>query len=176
MMAHWADPYMADPGCTYFIRAVHPIARIKIGTAINPAQRLAELQTSSPTPLELLKVVPGGRAMEAAWHARFAHLRRHLEWFDQTDELLAEIKAMPSADGFAARPDLRSAYPHQVKAAQWREPPLIDGDRIVLVSKHPCKSCSNRHDCPGCSLHISFNGHIVERRWSPVRSTAAEAP
>jgi hypothetical protein len=170
-MTYWVDPHMADPGFTYFIRAVHPIARIKIGTARNPARRLSELQTSSPTPLELLKVIPGGRAMEAAWHRRFDDLRRHLEWFDQTDELLDAITTMPSADEFTAWRDPTSP---------WRELPVTDGDRTVIAVEHPCRSCQHPRDCAGCSLEISFNGHSTERRFcsppKPVAAPSRECP
>jgi hypothetical protein len=64
---HWTDEHLTDPGYTYFVRAIHPIARIKIGTSLNPTQRVYELQTASCTALEVLKVIPGGYKMEAAW-------------------------------------------------------------------------------------------------------------
>jgi hypothetical protein len=100
---HWAADYWFEPGYTYFIRAVHPIARIKIGASYTPENRIRELQTASPTPLELLKVTAGGFKMEAAWHYRFRRLRRHLEWFNQTPGLLNEIRAIPVAPDWRGR-------------------------------------------------------------------------
>jgi hypothetical protein len=63
---------------TYFIQAAR-VGHIKIGRAIDPLQRLAELQTGSPVKLELLAVLRGDH--EAMLHRKFADLRIHGEWF-----------------------------------------------------------------------------------------------
>ncbi|MBN1430422.1 MAG: GIY-YIG nuclease family protein [Anaerolineae bacterium] len=65
---------------------------IKIGTAINANRRLAEIQNMSPVPLRILAVIPGDCRKEAELHKRFAHLRRHGEWFEPTIELLDFIR------------------------------------------------------------------------------------
>jgi hypothetical protein len=71
--------------------------------------------------------------MEAAWHERFACLRRHLEWFDQSDELLSEIRAVPAAAHYldSTKPEFRgrrSPYGQRM-APSWREPPYRHQDR-----------------------------------------------
>jgi len=125
---HWADAYLTEPGYTYFIRAVHPIARIKIGCSEEIDNRIKALQTSSCTPLEVLKVIPGGFRMEQACHVRFAAYRVHLEWFDQADELLAEIRLMPAAARYShlTHPDFinprlaREPERAEVEERMWR--------------------------------------------------------
>lgn len=54
---------------------------IKIGTARDPARRVAELQVAAPERIWLLTTVPGGRAAEAALHAMFADGHIAGEWF-----------------------------------------------------------------------------------------------
>ncbi|MGP4001523.1 GIY-YIG nuclease family protein [Streptomyces sp. 8N706] len=55
---------------------------VKIGRTGKITQRLAELQRMSPVPLDVLCTIPGGAALEAALHRRFAPQRRHGEWFE----------------------------------------------------------------------------------------------
>lgn len=64
----------------YFIESCATGA-IKIGTSTEVARRLSTLQMCSPTPLELLLVVPGGHADESRLHAAFAGERTSGEWF-----------------------------------------------------------------------------------------------
>lgn len=55
---------------------------VKIGTTTRPDQRIKDIQTMSPVPIEVLALMPGGRAEEAALHRHFSGLRTHGEWFD----------------------------------------------------------------------------------------------
>ncbi|WP_443057811.1 GIY-YIG nuclease family protein [Streptomyces sp. NBC_00724] len=55
---------------------------VKIGRTGNITKRLADLRRMSPAPLDLLCTLPGGAALEAALHRRFAPQRRHGEWFE----------------------------------------------------------------------------------------------
>lgn len=71
----------------YFIQAGEAGA-IKIGLAADPSGRLMQLQTSSASPLRMLRTFDGGRELEAALHRRFARLRLHGEWFKPDEELL----------------------------------------------------------------------------------------
>ena len=73
----------------YFIRAES--GPIKIGIALDPAERLAGLQISHFEKLSLLTTAPGGIRLETKLHHRFAHLRIRGEWFRPAPELLAEI-------------------------------------------------------------------------------------
>jgi hypothetical protein len=65
---------------------------VKIGVSLNPGQRLENLQTASPEPLDLLAVVPGGLQLERAYHEAFAHLRIRGEWFRRDEIMNAEIR------------------------------------------------------------------------------------
>lgn len=81
-----------DDGRTvYFVRAA--TGDVKIGVAGDIKKRLASLQATSPIPLALMGVIFGvGKRAEAELHERFAHLRRHGEWFEPTDDLLEYIR------------------------------------------------------------------------------------
>lgn len=84
------DPGKA-PHFVYFIRAVMPDGLIKIGRAIDPNVRFAELRTMSPVPLKPLGVVSSDRFAEVELHRRFQGLRSHGEWFDADVSLLTFI-------------------------------------------------------------------------------------
>lgn len=75
----------------YFIRS--PTA-VKIGMAKDANRRLTVLQTSHPEELALVATVPGGRELEAEYHARFAEHRVRGEWFAPHPDLLAHIEAL----------------------------------------------------------------------------------
>lgn len=62
-------------------------AYVKIGVARNPKKRLKALQTGNPHKLELMRVIKGGYAEEAALHGHFAHLRVEGEWFEYHQEM-----------------------------------------------------------------------------------------
>lgn len=64
---------------------------IKIGVAKCVNKRFATLQTHSPSKLEVLAVIEGGRKEEREYHARFAAHRLHGEWFAPHPDILAEI-------------------------------------------------------------------------------------
>lgn len=60
----------------------HP--HVKIGTTVNVARRLGELNATSPIHLRVLWTTSGGRELERALHKHFADRRCHGEWFDFT--------------------------------------------------------------------------------------------
>lgn len=79
------SPTVCSPdvhGFVYFIEA--PAVRmVKIGVAVNPYSRLAELRTGSPVELVLRGAIAAEepRAMEAHLHYQFWRERRRGEWF-----------------------------------------------------------------------------------------------
>lgn len=79
---------------------------IKIGTTNQMSERLRQISTASPAAATLLATQPGGCVAERATHAKFAHLRRHGEWFADAPELREHIEGV--LDG---RWDLRAASP-----------------------------------------------------------------
>ncbi len=74
--------------------------KIKIGVALDPVARLADLQIGSPVPLSLAWriVCPNARQLEA--HRRYAAHRSHGEWFDAAP-ILAELLNLAELDGAA---------------------------------------------------------------------------
>ena len=76
----------------YFVQMDCPNGFIKIGVAVELAQRIDKLQNASPYGLNLVRVLPGGVTEERELHRRFAasHVRR--EWFRPTDDLVAFIE------------------------------------------------------------------------------------
>lgn len=71
-------PCLADVSVArvYFIAGA---GLIKIGVSTNVPSRFRAIRNSSPVPVELLGVFPGGTLEEGWAHQRFAHLRRHGE-------------------------------------------------------------------------------------------------
>ena len=61
---------------------------VKIGyTASDPKARLISLQTGNPDKLELVKVIPGGRSIEAQLHTRFSIYHHKHEWYVYSVEI-----------------------------------------------------------------------------------------
>lgn len=77
----------------YFVEAIGA-GRIKIGFSANPEKRIRGLTTSSAHELKTLKVIEGELAQERAIHRQFAHLRTHLEWFQDAPELREYIESL----------------------------------------------------------------------------------
>lgn len=96
-------------GHTYFVR--HGDA-IKIGHSAIPKQRIRDIQTGFPVPLEILAIVPNTIISEPDAHQMFAHLRMSGEWFLAEPDLLAFIeKVKRDADQLPKRelPELKRA-------------------------------------------------------------------
>lgn len=87
----------------YAIRAGES-TRVKIGISQAPMQRLANLQTASPEPLELLYTMPvaNARAVEQLLHAKLASYRLQGEWFHLPEEVMCTLwEQMQAAAAFA---------------------------------------------------------------------------
>src|SRR5690606_12276565 len=70
----------------YYVGA-REVRRVKIGTTTNLRARMSQLRAQSIDRLELLASEPGGYADERLRHELFAHVRRHGEWFEWTEEI-----------------------------------------------------------------------------------------
>jgi hypothetical protein len=81
----------------YFVEALE-LDRVKIGWTTNLEERLHDLQTGCPAPVELCFTLPGGRPEEASLHRRFAHARVHGEWFrlSEIEAAMRELEAVGS--------------------------------------------------------------------------------
>jgi len=74
----------------YFIQA-ETDGLIKIGTSEDPLLRMGAMQSGCPVILKLLGCIKAGRLAEREIHERFAEERRHFEWFEPSDRLVAFI-------------------------------------------------------------------------------------
>lgn len=89
--AKWADERGGRK--VYFIQAGD---RIKIGVTKNVRKRIAVMQTGSSVPLVLLATRKGDTGLEREYHARFAHLRLHGEWFEANPAIMSEVDCILS--------------------------------------------------------------------------------
>lgn len=106
-------------GFVYFFRPVGLAGPIKIGHSKLCAERATLLTRYSPIPLEIVAKVPGGNILEGRFHAKFAHLLSHAEWFQAAPELLATIDAI-NAGTFDAD-DLPRKAAHAGQVGRWDE-------------------------------------------------------
>lgn len=81
---------------------------IKIGISTNLKSRVRSIRNSSPVDLELLAIRPQSCTfVEIQTHTRFAHLRRHGEWFEDNGEIREFIgHLIRSGKARATEPDL----------------------------------------------------------------------
>lgn len=114
----------------YFIRPVGQNGPIKIGCSGLPKSRLHDFTKWSPIALEIVALVPGSYELERSLHSCFAHVHRHFEWFEATEELLAGIAALQRGAAVEAAFDLtkktgsirsRKERDTSFRTAQWRE-------------------------------------------------------
>ncbi len=78
-------------GQIYFIQGITG-GPIKIGyTKNDPEKRLYSLGQMSPIPLKIIATMDGLRQTERKLHVQFAHIRRHGEWFEPSDEMILFI-------------------------------------------------------------------------------------
>lgn len=80
----------AKIGIVYFVRD-DINERIKIGTALNPLERLRALQTGSSVRLRLMAMCGGGRKTEHQFHETWAERRLQGGWFDDRDREITRI-------------------------------------------------------------------------------------
>lgn len=85
----YVRPTESEDGVVYFIQSTGPQREIKIGWSQDVPTRKAGLQTANAHKLVVIGVVPAKWEMEAALHARFAHLRMEGEWFRDAPEIHA---------------------------------------------------------------------------------------
>lgn len=118
----------------YFVRAGN---FIKIGRAINPEHRLADLQMTSPKRLVLLIAVAGNPRDETTLHRRFRDLRVQGEWFRFGGALVWFITSLQQG---LKLDDLLSVNMDQAVAA-WsarragafmRPKPVLEDDGVLL--------------------------------------------
>ena len=70
----------------YFVQDGH--GNVKIGHTNYPDQRVAAMQPSNATKLQMIRVVDGCVYMEGWMHRRFSHARLIGEWFSFDPDML----------------------------------------------------------------------------------------
>lgn len=87
-------PWSRRAGFVYFIQA-EALGLIKIGSAVDPTDRLCTLRCGSPDQLTLLAIIrsPQAVGVERGLHHQFRASRSHGEWFHPSAGLLAFIAA-----------------------------------------------------------------------------------
>lgn len=93
--------YGSSGSWVYFIAAVgSPF--VKIGWAVSPRKRLAELQTGCPHVLRMEAAIAGSRLHEAAFHDRFGHLHFRGEWFRRVGDLALFVDELRTVEASRA--------------------------------------------------------------------------
>lgn len=85
---------IVEPDHLYFVRAADGGGPVKIGRSSAPEKRLGSINTSSPHRLVIAAVARGWGGYERHFHALFAPLRMHREWFSPALEIDAAIVAI----------------------------------------------------------------------------------
>jgi hypothetical protein len=67
---------------------------VKFGRSVSPKNRMSDMQTSCPLPMELRASFSGSKDLEGALHARFKDYRVIGEWFHLNSETEQAIFAM----------------------------------------------------------------------------------
>ncbi len=107
----WKIPAPERPAPPSWVYALRGGDRIKIGRSSIPDKRIETLRATSPIPLGLLVLCPGGAPAERLIHRYLGPWRTHGEWFTATDEVVAladtlRLIARTATDHEAARADL----------------------------------------------------------------------
>lgn len=109
----------------YFLRPIGAEGPVKIGSSRDPWGRLTTYRSWSPIPLELVATIPGNVHAERGFHAMFADLHSHHEWFHASPRLTAVIEAVRAGTfDLATLPaercltGLKRKSPESVEAAQ----------------------------------------------------------
>jgi len=85
-----------ETGYVYFVAAGD---LVKIGWAINPVDRLKQIQHISPIKLNLIKYFSGDRSVESSLHKKFAAYRKRGEWFIKSKEIEDYIEHVGGING-----------------------------------------------------------------------------
>lgn len=81
-----------------YIYAVRVGDFVKIGRALDVAERLRNMQAAQTEELKLLAAVPAHAALEGALHERFDKFRHRGEWFELVPEIGEFIAAMQKGE------------------------------------------------------------------------------
>lgn len=127
----------------YFIS--NGIGHVKIGRSAKPEKRLAELQTASPTKLELLFVGKNKGLLEKKMHEAFAELALHGEWYQLT-ERIEDFIAFAKSHVREERKDMEEQYfinPIENPIRLTKHVEQLSGDSLMPFGKFRGKHVSS---------------------------------
>jgi hypothetical protein len=127
-MASWDHPPkgggMSNTKYVYFMKPVGAAGPVKIGCSGVPLQRLENLSTWAPEPLEIVVTIPGDFDTERSIHETFADLHSHREWFRADQRLTDLMQKLLDGVPLAKAVDLGGTrYKLGKKAAHWARHP-----------------------------------------------------
>ncbi len=84
-----------------FVYFIQPLGGgpVKIGRTTNVLRRLNTIQSNSPVPLKILRVLEGGHEQESALHIKFKDDRLWGEWFSQ-GAVLPYVRSLEGGHGY----------------------------------------------------------------------------
>jgi len=115
----------AEDAFVYFIECGRG-GPIKVGRAVDPEFRLAELQCGNPEELILLAHVSGGEALERRLHRELAEFRIRGEWFKRTPQVAAVIRRELNRPGATSKTMSR----HARSCANCHTPDVRESQRL----------------------------------------------
>jgi hypothetical protein len=117
------------PGLVYFIKPCRFDGPIKIGFSRTPSERLIDITTWSPWPLELMGFVPGTLADEGYLHKCFADHHSHREWFHSSKKLRDAIGRILSSGVIAG--DRALSPVGNIRKSRWE---TMTAERRLCIS------------------------------------------
>ncbi len=103
---------------------------VKIGYSRNPAARLAQIKTSSPETITVLRLLEGGYELERRLHVRFSDLRIKREWFSYSDEMMGNLGAQEYIAPRKVAPEVFTFWSHEARRAAAARQNAIAADPI----------------------------------------------
>lgn len=168
----------------YFMKPIGMIGPIKIGCSGFVGERLVQLSTWSPIPLEVIHSEPGEHTLERKIHRAFADIHSHHEWFHPGPRLLRAIEQLkggvPLADAIDLNDDRGSIYKHGKGSKACA--PIMEGYRSYSCRIRHAEDKAGR--TRGGRWYVPVDVELIMNRWlgnngygkpkTPKRPTDAE--
>jgi hypothetical protein len=144
-------PREGDPTAphAYYLYFVYCAGRVKIGRAVNVAERISNLSTGCPFKPTLLLSVSASLSGDRTLRARFSPDQVHREWFRLSDRLRRYLVARLDDQGLTAfrraEEEFRDSFlPVPEQPHKWKNPPELCSHRRPMSK--PCAKCTKEAD------------------------------
>lgn len=174
------DPPQKPRWFVYFIQAEMG-GLIKIGTSIDLLKRLTHMQASSPVPLRIIGCIDGDYKVERSIHAEFAVERRHYEWFEPSERLMAFMAERLITAGIAEA-EYTAASQMYRNCTETEGPAAIEfvNGNAKLTDEQVAAIRKDHRSGSAIAAHYGISQALVSmirkqtRRWgSPIRKSRA---